>query len=173
MATDLELLWQVRYPPVTILALGFHKDDVDHPLDGFGMLVPHKESGTHILGTIFTSTVFPDRAPADHVLLTTLIGGARKGDLCHLPDDVLLDVILDDLHHLLGVHGKAAFKHQINWPAAIPQYDMGYGQVKQALSAIEQQHRGLFFAGNYRCGISVSDAMKSGYEASQQVICPD
>ena len=167
---SLEPLWQVKYPPVTVMAIGFHKDDVDHPLNGFGMLVPHKESSIRILGTIFSSTVFPNRAPEDHVLLTTLLGGARKGDLCQLPQDLLQDFVLDDLYRLLGVHGNPTFVQKVAWPHAIPQYELGYGQVKQALIDLEAQNKGLFFAGNYRCGISVSDAMKSGFEAAAQVI---
>ncbi len=165
-----DLFARVDYPPVTVMAMGFHKDDVDHPLDGFGMLVPHKESGVRILGTIFSSTVFPGRAPSDHVLLTTLVGGARKGDLCTLPKDLLEDFVLDDLFHLLGVHGKPVFIRQIDWTKAIPQYNIGYGEVKQAIADLEAGNKGLYFAGNYRCGISVGQAMESGHHAAQQVI---
>ena len=163
-------LWEVNYPPVTVMALGFERDDVDHPLDGFGMLVPGKEPGIRILGSIFSSTVFPNRAPDGQVLLTTLIGGARKGDFCHLPDDLLMDFVLDDLHNLLGVHGNPSFVKKINWPTAIPQYNLGYGKVKQLLSDLEREHRGFFMAGNYRDGISVGDAVKSGYAAAQRII---
>ncbi|MFK7848780.1 MAG: protoporphyrinogen oxidase [Rhodothermales bacterium] len=166
---DMAPLWQVSYPPVTVMTLGFHRDDVSHALDGFGMLVPSKESSTRILGTIFSSTIFPNRAPADHVLLTTLVGGARKADLCNLPDNLLIDFVLDDLHQLLGIHGNPTFVRQIEWPAAIPQYNLSYGQVKQTIDDIENRHPGLFFAGNYQCGISVGDAVKSGYLAAQNI----
>ena len=167
---DLSSLWNVEYPPVTVLALGFNRDDVDHPLDGFGMLVPGKENGIRILGSIFSSTVFPDRAPEGSVLLTTLVGGARKGDFCHLPDDLLMDFVLDDLHNLLGVHGNPTFVKKIEWPQAIPQYNVGYGAVKQTLRDLEEQHSGLFMAGNYRDGISVGEAVTSGHLAAERML---
>ena len=167
---DLQTLEAVFYPPVSVFALGFHKDDVQHPLDGFGMLVPGKEMGTRVLGTIFSSTVFPNRAPDGHVLLTTLVGGARKGDLCALSDELLLDFVLDDLHHMLGVSGNPVFSQKISWPHAIPQYNLGYGLVKARIDALEAKHKGLFFAGNYRNGISVGDAARSGKTAAQQII---
>lgn len=169
LSADLQPLHDVAYPPVTVFALGFKRDDVDHPLDGFGMLVPGKEQGIRILGTIFSSTVFPNRAPEGEVLLTTLVGGARKGDLCALGDDYLRDFVLDDLYNLLGVHADPVFMKQISWNHAIPQYNVGYGQVKATLDALESQHKGLFFAGNYRAGISVGDAMNSGFEAAKKV----
>lgn len=167
---DLQTLENVTYPPVSVFALGFHQDDVQHPLDGFGMLVPGKEMGTRILGTIFSSTVFPNRAPEGHVLLTTLVGGARKGDLCALSNELLLEFVLDDLHHMLGVHGNPVFSKKISWPKAIPQYNLGYGQVKDRMDALEAKYDGLFFAGNYRNGISVGDAAKSGETAALQII---
>ncbi len=169
-APDLQTLAEVAYPPVTVFALGFHQDDVQHPLDGFGMLVPGKEMGARILGTIFSSTVFPNRAPDEHVLLTTLVGGARKGDLCSLSDELLLDFVLDDLQHMLGVCGNPVFSKQIVWPRAIPQYNIGYGRVKERIDNLEASYKGLFFAGNYRNGISVGDAAKSGEAAAQQII---
>ena len=166
---DLDALWQVPHPPVSVLALGFRTEDVQHPLDGFGMLVPGRENTRRILGTIFSSTVFPDHAPEGTVLLTTLVGGSRKPDLGRFPKELLLDFVLDDLHDLLGVHGDPIIARHIVWPDAIPQYNLGYGVVKALLNNIEALHTGLYFAGNYRQGISIPDALQSGYDAAQKV----
>ena len=70
------LLSQIQYPPVASITLGFRREDVLHPLDGFGMLIPGKEK-FNILGTIFSSSLFPNRAPAGHVTLTSFLGGTR------------------------------------------------------------------------------------------------
>jgi oxygen-dependent protoporphyrinogen oxidase len=144
-------------------------DGLSHPLDGFGLLVPSKESSTRILGALFSSSVFPNRAPEEHVLLTALIGGARKAELTDLPDDLLLDLTIDDLHALLGVHGEPTFVRRIDWPHAIPQYNLGYEKAKTTLETIEKRHPGLYFAGNYRQGISVGDAMQSGEDAADRM----
>jgi len=158
------------YPPVSVVAMGFRHDDVNHPLDGFGMLVPEVEDTYHILGTIFTSTIFPDRAPDDHVLLTTFVGGARHPELGRAPDDQQRQIILADLAALLDVSEAPTFVRHIRWPRAIPQYTTGYGAVKELITRLEARHPQLFLAGNYRGGISVGDAMDSGHAAAEQCL---
>ena len=167
---DLAPLWDVQYPPVTVLAMGFKAEHVPHPLDGFGMLVPRTESNYRILGTIFSSSVFPSHAPDGHVLLTTMIGGTRNANLTKLTPDILQDLVLKDLYELLGVYTDPIMVHQVDWPFAIPQYNIGYGAVKDLLNDIEKKHPGLVFAGNYREGISVADAMQSGHHAAERIM---
>ncbi|MDX1548718.1 MAG: protoporphyrinogen oxidase [Rhodothermales bacterium] len=162
-------LADVVYAPVAVVALGFRRADVAHPLDGFGVLVPAAEADYRILGAIFSSTLFPGRAPDDHVLLTVLAGGMRHPDLAALPADVLADLTLDDLRRLLGVTGAPAFIHHYAWRHGIPQYTPGYDAVLRHLGALEAAHPGLYFAGNYRDGVSVPDAMASGEAAAQRL----
>lgn len=168
---DMAPLNDVSYPPVSVVAMGFRRADVAHPLDGFGMLVPEAETDYQILGTIFTSTIFPDRTPADHVLLTTFVGGARRPALGRAPDAEQQAAIEADLQALLGVRAAPAFVRPVRWPHAIPQYTLGYGAVKQTLDRLEATHPRLLFAGNYRNGISVGDAMASGRHAARR--CKD
>jgi len=166
---DLEPLESVPYPPVSVLAMGFDEKDVEHSLDGFGMLVPSKEDDIDILGTIFSSTLFPGRAPKGQVLLTTFIGGMRKPELGGAETDVLTDRVLTDLNALLGVSGSPDFARHVPWDRAIPQYLQGYDRVKATLNDLEAAHPGLAFAGNYRQGISVGDALDSGTRAAQRI----
>lgn len=166
---DLTPFNTVSYPPVTVVVMGFKASSIAHPLDGFGMLVPAKERSKRILGTIFSSTVFPSHAPSDHVLLTTMIGGARQPDMSRLTHDLLEYFVLDDLHELLGIYGDPVLVQYIHWKTAIPQYNLGYGVVKALMNNIEATHPGLFFAGNYRQGISVTDAIESGHGAALQI----
>ena len=167
---DLSPFTRVEYPPVTVVAMGFRRDDIGHPLDGFGMLVPEVEDSYHILGAIFTSTIFPDRAPDNHALLTTFVGGVRRPELGRAPDDQQRRIILADLAALLDVHEVPTFVRHIRWPRAIPQYTTGYGAVKDRITRLEAQHPQLFLAGNYRDGISVGDAMDSGHSAAEQCL---
>ncbi len=158
---DLSPLREISYPPVTSIALGFRRSDVAHPLDGFGMLIPKKEK-FHILGTLFSSTLFPGRAPKDHVLLTTYIGGARQPDLGAANENEQIELVLKDLRTLLGVHGEPTFIHRAYFPKAIPQYNIGYGKYKQIMNSFEAKAPGLHFAGNFRNGISLSDCIMNG-----------
>ena len=170
LALDVVPLTSVAYPPVSVVALGFRREDVAHPLDGFGMLVPEVESNFQILGTLFPSSIFTGRAPDGHVLLATFVGGTRHPELGNAETDALLPVVKRDLNRLLGVRGQPAFVQHIRWPRAIPQYTLGYGQVKARMDAIEAQHPRLALAGNYRDGVSVGDTMDSGDRAAQRLV---
>lgn len=158
----------VYYPPVSVLTLGFQKEQVDHPLDGFGMLIPQKES-FHILGTLFTSTLFPGRAPEGYVTLASFIGGARNPGLAESDTQKLLETTLKDLDIMLGIKGQPEFIHHIFWEHAIPQYQIGYGLIKERMNQIEMLNPGFYLAGNYRNGISVSDCIVSGHDTAGRI----
>jgi oxygen-dependent protoporphyrinogen oxidase len=167
---DLAPLEHVPYPPVSVLALGFDREDVGHPLDGFGMLVPSVEDDFNILGTLFSSTLFPGRAPEGKVLLTTFVGGSRHPELGETDTSTVRSKVMQDLRSLLDVHGEPSFVRHVQWARAIPQYTLGYDQVQAVIEQIETNHPGLFLAGNYRSGISVGDAMDSGAAAAEEAL---
>jgi oxygen-dependent protoporphyrinogen oxidase len=165
---DLSPFSEIHYPPVASVVLGFHLEDVAHPCEGFGMLIP-KVEGFKILGTIFSSSLFPNRAPVGHVLFTSYIGGERQPELASLPPDELVKLVCEDLSVLLDVHGEPVFTHHHFWPRAIPQYNVGYGKFKDLLDEIESKARGLFFAGSFRDGVSLGDSIVSGCNAVKRV----
>jgi oxygen-dependent protoporphyrinogen oxidase len=152
---------EISYPPVASVVLGFRREDVTHPCAGFGMLIP-KIEGFKILGTIFLSALFPNRAPAGHLNLTSYVGGARYPELASLPPEKLIALVCKDLRALLGVRGEPMFQHVALYPKAIPQYNVGYGKYRDLLNDIESKAPNLFFAGHYRDGVSLGDSIVSG-----------
>ncbi len=167
---DRRPLGTVEHPPIALVALGFRREQVAHPLDGFGMLVPAVEREFQILGTLFSSSLFPDRAPEGHVLLTTFVGGMRHPELALLPEDRLEALVLQDLRRLLGISGAPVFRHVWRWERSIPQYRLGYDAVLACVHDVEMSRSGLFLAGNYMEGISVIDALHSGLKAARAII---
>jgi oxygen-dependent protoporphyrinogen oxidase len=159
---------EVRHPPVASVVLGFRRVDVTHPCSGFGMLIPRVE-GFKILGTIFSSALFPNRAPVDHLLLSSYVGGERSPELASLPVEKLVQLVRDDLRELLGVRGEPVFQHVTLYPQAIPQYNVGYGKFKALLDTIEARAPGLFFAGHFRDGVSLGDSIVSGANIAARV----
>jgi protoporphyrinogen/coproporphyrinogen III oxidase len=159
---------EIRHPPVASVVLGFRREDVTHPLDGFGMLIP-KIEGFKILGTIFSSSLFPNRAPENYITLTSYIGGERQPELAALPVNELVKLVCEDLRVLLGVKDKPVFTHHHFWPRAIPQYNVGYGKFKDLFNEIELKTRGIFFAGHFRDGISLGDSIVSGDNAAERI----
>lgn len=164
----LEALRDIRYPPVASVVLGFRREDVAHPAEGFGMLIPRVE-GFKILGTIFSSSLFPNRAPAGHLTLTSYIGGERYPELASLPPEKLFALTCEDLRVLLGVRGKPTFQHSVYYPKAIPQYNVGYGRYRELMSEAERKAPGLFLAGHYRDGVSLSDSIVSGCNVAERI----
>jgi protoporphyrinogen/coproporphyrinogen III oxidase len=167
-AVSLAAFSDIRYPPVASVVLGFRREDVTHPCEGFGMLIP-KIEGFKILGTIFSSSLFPNRAPAGHLTLTSYVGGERYPELASLPPEQLYEIVGQDLRVLLGVRGKPTFRHCVIYPRAIPQYNVGYGRYRDLMTAIEGKSPGLFLAGHYRDGVSLSDSIVSGINVADRV----
>jgi oxygen-dependent protoporphyrinogen oxidase len=164
----LRIFSEISYPPVASVVLGFRREDVAHPCQGFGMLLP-KIEGFKILGTIFSSTLFPNRAPAGHLTLTSYLGGARYPELALLPPEKLVETTLADLRVLLGVRGQPVFTHTAVYPRAIPQYNVGYGRYRDGLNRLEAENPNLFFAGHYRDGVSLGDSIVSGVNIAERV----
>jgi oxygen-dependent protoporphyrinogen oxidase len=160
---------EIRYPPVASVVLGFRRGDIAHSCQGYGMLIP-KIEGFKILGTIFSSALFPNRAPAGHLTLTSYVGGERYPELASLPPETLVGLVCEDLRVLLGVKGQPVFQHCALYPKAIPQYNLGYGRFKQLMNEIETKARGLFFAGHYRDGVSLGDSIVSGVNIAERAV---
>ena len=165
---DFSTFSEIRYPPVASVVLGFKREDVMHPACGFGMLIP-KIEGFKILGTIFSSALFPNRAPDGCVTLTSYVGGERYPKLASLPPEKLYELALADLRVLLGVRGEPVFKHAAFFPKAIPQYNVGYGRFRELMNKVETDAPGFFLAGHYRDGVSLSDSILSGCNVADRV----
>ncbi len=165
----LKTLASIPHPPVGVLALGFREGDVTHPLDGFGLLAPEVER-RHVLGVIFSSTLFAGRAPEGHVALTAFVGGVRNPDLANADLPTLTARVLDDLRALLGVRGEPTFRAFHLWPKAIPQYTLGYGRFKEIMDEAERRNPGLALAGSYREGVALGDVMASAELAAERLV---
>lgn len=165
---DLSAFSEIRYAPVASVVLGFRREDVAHSCRGFGMLIPGIE-GFKILGTIFSSALFPNRAPAGQILLTSYVGGERHPELAGLPPQELVKLTCDDLRVLLGVQGSPVFEYTAFYSKAIPQYNVGYGKYKELMNTIEAGAPGLFFAGHFRDGVSLGDSILSGCNVASRL----
>ena len=159
----------IDYPPVAVVFMGFRRFDIDRDLDGFGFLVPKLEN-KQILGSIWSSTIFPKRAPDGYAAITTFVGGTRQPQNAGLDDLHLKEIVTNDLDMLMGLKGDPQLVRIHRWPRAIPQYTMGYPQIQQMFTELEQEHKGLYFAGNIRRGIGLGDTVLAAYEAVEKIL---
>jgi protoporphyrinogen/coproporphyrinogen III oxidase len=168
LSASFALLGEIVYPPVARVTLGFREDQFPAPIRGFGFLVPGKERCS-ILGTLFASCIYPGRAPQGCVNLSSYLGGMRNPGITALSPDEIVAATLGDYRKLLGVKGDPVFASHAIVPRAIPQYTIGYGRFRQWIADTEQSMPGVFFAGNYRNGISVADTIGSGLSAARRL----
>lgn len=169
---SLNFLPEVDYVPLSIMITTFKRENVKRPLEGFGVLVPSKEeqNGLKTLGTLFSSMMFPDRAPKNVYLYTTFIGGSRNRELAKASRDELKEIVSSDLKQLLGADGEPMFVNHVFWSKAFPLYDCNYGSVLEAVDRMEKNLPGFFYAGNHKGGLSVGKAISSGCSAADHVI---
>jgi oxygen-dependent protoporphyrinogen oxidase len=154
------LFAEIPYAPVAVVSLGVRRQDVAHPLDGFGFLAPRKE-GLNILGCLFTSTLFPGRAPAGHAALVAFVGGRTNPEIVAREDAEIYATVKSELGRALGLTGEPVFHHVRRWPRAIPQYEIGHGRFVERAEEIERAVPGLSIGGNFLRGISVPDCIKN------------
>ncbi|OGU65496.1 MAG: protoporphyrinogen oxidase [Stygiobacter sp. RIFOXYC12_FULL_38_8] len=151
---------EIYYPPVMVLYVGFNKNDVGTPLDGFGFLIPSKEK-KKFLGAIWSSTIFPNRSSDDYAAFTLFVGGARSPQLFAEEKDVLIKNALNEFKSLMNIKAEPVILNSKIWQKAIPQYNLGYIEHENYFDKFEKENPGIFLSGNYRGGISVGDCVKN------------
>jgi len=163
-------LTEIYYPPVKVLYLGFRKDAIGQPLDGFGFLIPEKEKKP-FLGAIFSSTIFPYRAKENLAAFTLFIGGARSPELLENDNEKLVNRVLLEFKEIMKIDVKEdpTFIEERMWPKGIPQYTLGYIEHERYFEKFEMDNPGLFLGGNYRGGISVGDCIKNSEITYQRI----
>ncbi len=159
----------IYYPPVAEVLLGFKNDRIQRNLDGFGYLIPAKEK-REILGTIWSSVIFPNRAPEGYSLFTTFAGGSRNPELYSNGDDKIIEIVNSGIKSIIGISGGYDFSKIIRWEKAIPQYTLGYYQTLNAIDRFEKNFPGAIVCSNYKGGISVGDCVMNADKTSNKII---
>lgn len=162
-------LGEIPYPPVTVVCTGFRAEKIRFPLDAFGFLVPRRE-GRKILGTLFDSSIFPNRAPEGMVLLRSMVGGARAPSVAMLDDKKLMDTVMAEVGAITGISATPDFVRIFRHEKAIPQYTLGHQARLGRLDEAVSRHRGLYLTGNAFRGISVNDCIENSYKLAERIL---
>jgi oxygen-dependent protoporphyrinogen oxidase len=163
-----QILRAIAYASIASLALGYAREQVGHPLDGFGFLAPRRE-GLRTLGGLFSSTLFAGRAPDGRVLITAFIGGTTDPEAAALDDAALAGQVRDDLARALHISGPPAFQRITRWAAAIPQYTLGHLDRLAALDRALAPLPGLHLQASWKGGVSVADCARNGEALARRI----
>jgi len=159
-----EQLRRIRYVSTGTLSLAYRREEIDHPLDGFGIVIPRSEN-RRINAITWTSTKFNHRAPEGAVLLRVFFGGSRTPEMFDKADDELEAVVRDELRQLMGIAAEPLFRRIYRWPRANPQYDVDHLQLVEAIEAALPP--GLFVSGSPYRGIGIPDCVHQAEQTSQ------
>jgi oxygen-dependent protoporphyrinogen oxidase len=160
-----ELLAGIEYGPMVSAALAVDPAGLSAPLRGFGFLVP-RGAGLDLLGGLFMSRVFPDRAPPGRELVMAMIGGARWPDAVRAPEEEVVERVGRGLAATLGLASQPTLLGLHRWLRAVPQPGRDHPRVVARLRERVSSLGNLVLAGAYLDGVGVGDAIASGAAAA-------
>ena len=153
-----EALSSIPYSPISVVALGYERAGLGNPLDGFGFLIPRLEK-RKILGALWDSSVFPNRAPAGKALIRAMVGGVRNPGLAALPAGDLIALAREELFHTMGIAAAPSLARAFFHDKGIPQYLVGHGKVLEQIEARLAAIPGLYLNSNAYRGIALNDCV--------------
>lgn len=159
-------LKQIKYASTATINFGYKRSAINHPLNGFGFVVPFIEKRSLIACT-FSTVKFSGRAPEDHVLLRAFAGGALQPDIFALDESEMAARVETDLRELLGITTKPLFTEVAKWERSMPQYEVGHLDRIAEIENEVGKLPGLTLAGNAYRGAGIPDCIRSGQTAAE------
>jgi len=162
------LLGDIFYPSITVVCFGYKKERIKYPLNGFGFLIPYKEK-RKILGTLWDSSIFPNRAPDDMVLMRSMIGGARNSGLALMEEDKIVDIVINELRDIMDINVTPDFVKIYRHEKGIPQYHVGHERRLSRIEELLSKFKGLYLTGNAYRGIGVNDCIENSFKLAERI----
>lgn len=159
---------EIPYPSVSVVCFGYKKERIAHNLNGFGFLIPYRER-RKILGTLWDSSIFPNRAPEGYVLLRSMVGGARASELAMQDDARLRDTVMEELRDIMNIKAQPDFVRIYRHERAIPQYNIGHDSRLKTIDELLLKHKDLYLTGNAYRGIGVNDCIENSYKLAERI----
>lgn len=154
LAEDLN---RIRTAPLAVVCLGYDATAAG-PLPGFGFLVPRSE-GVRMLGALWETSIYTNRAPEGKALLRVMIGGALDPDAAAVPDAELVQTVRDELQRTMGLYAVPEFVRIVRHRRGIPQYAGGHLDRLQRIDGALTRLPGLHLAGNSYRGVSINSCI--------------
>ncbi len=155
---------------IRVLGLGWRSAPTEgHPMDGFGFLVPRGQ-GVRMLGSLWSSSVFPNQAPAGGAHMRVMYGGMFDPDIMDLSEDRFVDLAMAELRHTMGIASTPDVTIDIPWPSTVPQYEPGHLARLQRIDGRLASHPRLFLTGNAYRGVGINDCVREAERVADHIV---
>lgn len=161
-------LMDIPYASTATVSIAYKKEDVSHPLNGFGFVVPKVEN-RRIMAATWTSVKFSYRAPEDSILIRCFVGGALNEELVSLSDEEMIKMVKEELKDIMGIDAKPTLSRVFRFHKAMPQYTIGHEDKVTRIEQMVDGHDGLFLTGSAYRGIGISDCVHNGEITAKKV----
>ncbi len=161
-------LGDIPYSPIAVVCMGYDDKAISYPLDGFGFLVPQKEK-RKILGSIWTSSIFENRAPSGKVQFRTMVGGDGDHETPKFAERELERIVHYELNSILGISELPEITKIFRWEKGIPQYYIGHNEIMKQIEEELNEMGDIYLTGNAYYGISLNHCVSLSYKLSQKI----
>ncbi len=159
----------IQYSSAATVNLAFRRDQIPHPLNGFGFVVPAVEH-RKIIACSFSSVKYAGRAPEGYALVRAFVGGSLQAELFNLDDAAMAQAVRQELATFLGIQAAPLFVHIARYPRSMPQYRVGHLRLVETIEQRVARHPGLALAGNAYRGVGIADCVRGGEAAAELVL---
>ncbi len=159
----------IRYVSTATVSFGFKRAELNHPLDGFGFMVPRSEK-RNILACTWSSSKFNHRAPEGYALVRAFIGGARSESLVDQDVPALAAMAREELRALMGLTATPVLTKVYRWHQANPQYDVGHQTRIAEIDQHVTRLPGLHLTGGAYHGVGIPDCIQDGARVAADII---
>ncbi len=130
--------------------------------------MPQREH-MNTLGTIFSSSLFDNRAPPGLALLTTFVGGMRQPELARLDENEIAELVQAEHSGPAGRDRACGIRAHQTLAARDTAIHARPPSRIAAIEAVERRFPGVFFCANYRGGVAIGDCIKSADNTANQI----
>jgi len=164
-----EVLLSIPSVSTATISLAYRGDEIHHPLNGFGFVVPRTEK-RKVMASTWTSTKFSHRSPPGFVLLRAFVGGAQNEDLLNADDEPMIDMVKEELRDIMGITADPILTRIYRWEKSMPQYRLGHAQKLTQLEEGLLRYPGLYITGCAYRGIGISDCINDGEITAEKTL---
>ncbi len=164
--TVAEKLNTIPYTSSTTVNMAFRREDISHPLNGMGFVVPITEQ-LNLIGCSFSSVKFENRVPLENVLIRAFVG---ENTMQNLGLEGVVSLTIKDVSNLLGIKTEPIFTVVSHHSQSMAQYLVGHQSNISDIQAIIKNIKGITLAGNAYTGIGIPDCIHSGEQAALSLL---